>query len=409
MYTMKGVIVLGLIAASAFVSAGSGNPDNEKRGARPIPGFLEKGISWLADAQFENGGWGAGTHAHQEIRDPKAVHVDPATTAISAMALVRAGSTLKKGPYASNVFRALSYLLGEVEKSPEESANITTLSGTQPQVKLGQNVDVSLCSQFLSRILPYTKGDAKLEKRVTAALDKCLRKLERGHNSDGSYAGGTWAGVLQSAMAYSALEQGEAAGRKVDSSVIQRSREYQKGNMNVATGEVKTDKSAGVSLYTITGNQRATAQEARKSDELLRDAKEKGKLSHDAEVNVENLVKAGAKRPEAERLYKSYAQNEAGKRQLADEQVLSGFGNNGGEEYLSYMMTSESMVITGSKDWSDWTGKMGGRFEKVQNSNGSWSGHHCITSPVFCTAAVIMTVTANRDADILVANKNRKG
>lgn len=89
--------------------------------------------------------------------------------------------------------------------------------------------------------------------------------------------------------------------------------------------------------------------------------------------------------------------------------MLSGFGNNGGEEYMSHMMTSESMVITGSSEWNDWYGKMAGRFEKIQNSNGSWSGHHCITSPVFCTAAVILSLTADRDAHILVGEKKGKG
>jgi len=103
---------------------------------------------------------------------------------------------------------------------------------------------------------------------------------------------------------------------------------------------------------------------------------------------------------------KSYKQNQIGRQQLQDEQVLSGFGNNGGEEYLSHMMTSESLVITDRNEWSAWSQKMGQRFEKIQNPNGSWSGHHCITSPVFCTAAVVMAVTADRDAELLAGKVN---
>src|SRR5438093_8417635 len=37
----------------------------------PIPGFVEKGIDWIVSAQHPNGGWGAGSHAHQDVRDPK--------------------------------------------------------------------------------------------------------------------------------------------------------------------------------------------------------------------------------------------------------------------------------------------------------------------------------------------------
>jgi hypothetical protein len=94
---------------------------------------------------------------------------------------------------------------------------------------------------------------------------------------------------------------------------------------------------------------------------------------------------------------------------LQSEEVLSGFGNNGGEEFLSYMMTSESLVATDDKEWDNWHKRMNGLFEKIQNPDGSWSGHHCITSPVFCTAAVIMTLGADRDAVVLKTEKKKVG
>jgi hypothetical protein len=300
----------------------------------------------------------------------------------------------------------LCSLLEQVEASPEESTNITSLSGTQPQTKLGSNIDVSFCAQFFSRILPHLGQQASLEKRVTSGLDKCLRKLQRGQNSDGSFAGGTWAGVLQSAMANSALELGQAAGGEVAEDALVRSKEYQQGNLDVHSGEVRTDAAAGVSLYALTGTQRATARDARKTEEILSEAKGKGLVAKNAEPTVDNLMKAGTPQPEAEKLMKSYKQNQIGRQQLQDEQVLSGFGNNGGEEYLSHMMTSESLVITDRNEWSAWSQKMGQRFEKIQNPNGSWSGHHCITSPVFCTAAVVMAVTADRDAELLAGKVN---
>ena len=87
---------------------------------------------------------------------------------------------------------------------------------------------------------------------------------------------------------------------------------------------------------------------------------------------------------------------------LNDENLLRGFGNNGGEEFLSYLMTSESMVITGGDSWKQWNQKIIERLGKIQNPNGSWNGHHCISSPVFCTAAVIQCCTTDRDAGILI-------
>jgi hypothetical protein len=32
----------------------------------------------------------------------------------------------------------------------------------------------------------------------------------------------------------------------------------------------------------------------------------------------------------------------------------------------------------------------------VQNQDGSWTGHHCITGQTFCTAAALLTLMADR-------------
>ena len=206
-------------------------PANE--GFKPIPDFIERGMQWLADAQFENGGWGAGSHAHQNISDPREVKIDAATTAFSAMALMRSGSTLTSGPYRGNIYRALDYLLMLVERSPEGDFHLSTVTGTQPQVKLGQNIDVSMVTQFLSEILIYTKHDQELHDRVGLSLDVCLHKLEDSQDADGSWnSRGGWAGVLQSAMANNALEMADAIGREVDQEALDRSREYQKDNID---------------------------------------------------------------------------------------------------------------------------------------------------------------------------------
>ncbi len=73
---------------------------------------------------------------------------------------------------------------------------------------------------------------------------------------------------------------------------------------------------------------------------------------------------------------------------------MSGFGNNGGEEFMSYLQTGESMIIGKDNSWKNWYDSMSGRLLRIQNDDGSWSGHHCITSPVFCTAAVIQAWNA---------------
>jgi hypothetical protein len=372
---------------------------------KELPKFAEKGIDWLASVQFEDGSWGAGSHSAQHLRDARQVQADPGTTAFASLALLRAGNTLESGQYSKNLNKSLQYLLNLVEECPENSERITSISGTQPQVKLGQNIDASLCVKFFTRVLPFTKHDKTLENRVNRAIDKCLSKIQKSQNSDGSVRGGGWAPVLQDAMVTEALETGYNLGRDVDKKALERAKDNQKQNVS-KNGEVKSDKGAGVSLYSVASNQRATAQESRKAQDLIEKAKKEGKLPANAPVNTDNLLKIdGLNREEAEKLADAYTQNEITVRKMQDDEVLRGFGNNGGEEFLSFMMTSESLVITGGDAWTKWQGQMHNMLSSIQNQDGSWNGHHCITSPVFCTAAVILSLTAENDRELLMKEK----
>jgi hypothetical protein len=70
-------------------------------------------------------------------------------------------------------------------------------------------------------------------------------------------------------------------------------------------------------------------------------------------------------------------------------------------------MTSETMLIAGGDKFHQWQDKMQGRLSKIQNADGSWSGLHCITSPVFCTAAVVQCLTADQDVEFLTTMAKR--
>ncbi len=167
---------------------------------------LDRGLSWMIEAQQVDGGWGAGTHQRQDVMNPHAVHTDPATTSMVAMAMLRSGTTLSSGRYSSNLRRALDHLLKAVESAPENSLNVTDQTGTQIQTKLGGNIDVILTSQFLSNIQPHLTDSPALLKRVKAAQDICVNKIQRAQDDNGSIAGSGWAGVLQSSFATNALD-----------------------------------------------------------------------------------------------------------------------------------------------------------------------------------------------------------
>lgn len=363
---------------------------------------MDRGLDWIARAQNKNGGWGAGSHHHQSVYDPHAVATDPATTAMVAMALLRSGTSLTAGTYASQLQKALGFILEATEQSAPGSTNITTLTGTQIQTKLGANIDVILASQFLSNVLDYANHDAALKTRIQKALNTCVNKIQKAQDKNGSIAGSGWAGVLQSSFATNALESAQSKGAEVDEVVLEKAREFQKGNYNSKTGDVKTDMGAGVVLYSVTGSARASAKEARKVKEELARAKNDGRLEQSAPATAENLEKIGYDKDKALKYSTSYEVYESAKVQAQREDVLDGFGNNGGEEFLSYLQTGESMIIGKDNSWKNWYDNMSGRILKIQNNDGSWNGHHCITSPVFCTATCLLILSVNNDIEKLL-------
>jgi hypothetical protein len=359
-------------------------------------------LDWISKAQLKDGGWGAGSHARQSVFDPHAVSSDPATTAMVAMALLRCGSTPTTGKYAAQLSLATNYLVKQVEAATADDLNITTQTGTQPQVKLGQNIDVVLTTQYLTNLMDYIVNNNVLKSRVSKCLDKCVVKIQMAQNANGSTKGAGWAGVLQSSFAANALESAHAAGAKVDEKKLANARNYQKGNYNTKTEAVSAADGAGVMLYAVSGSARSSALEARKAKEKIESAKREGRLAPSAMVNMENLKKAGMAEDEAIKYFAAYEINQSSKIQAQRNDVMEGFGSNGGEEFLSYLQTGEGLIMSKDVEWKKWYDNVSGKLVRIQNNDGSWNGHHCITSPVFCTATSLLILSVQNDMERLM-------
>jgi hypothetical protein len=363
----------------------------------------QRALGWLVKAQGQDGGFGAGAHARQDIRDPHAVATDPATTAMVGMAILRMGSTPTNGAHAHQLARLTEYLLKHVEQAGPAATNITALQGTQIQAKLGANIDVALTTQFLSNLSAKLDQKDPLKNRVLQAMNICTGIIQRAQNTDGSMQGDGWAGVLQSSFAASALESARAQGAVVDDKSLQQARQYNKQNFDVNNNSVAVERAAGITLYAVSGSTRSAAAEAREAEEKVAKAKKEGRIAADAPMSPEVLQDAGVSVTEAERLNTAYQVYNAAKVQAQDERVLTGFGNNGGEEFLSFLQTGESMIIAKDQGWRDWYLATTERLVSIQTSDGSWQGHHCITSPVFCTATSLLILSVNNDIDQLMA------
>jgi hypothetical protein len=380
--------IFGLDGAAGDTNLFSPSPEVNKA--------VKLGSEWITGAQGNDGGWGAGSYYNQEIMDPHAVPSDPATTSIVGMALLRSDSTNENGDLSNVLQKATEFLLKAIENCPDNQPYITRLENTQPQVKLGRNIDVILTAQYFTNLLHYQQNNQELKKRIDKALGKCIGRIQKGQDKDGSWKDGGWAPVLQSALANNVLETAQGLGVFVDSGVLKKSQKYQNENFDVNTKSAVTDKSAGVVLYSISSTARASANEAKKAKDIVAKAKKEGKIK-DEKITEENLIAAGTSVTSAKGYVTAYSINSSANQEALRGDVMDGFGSNGGEEYLSYLMTGESMVIQGGEDWKKWYEMMTGKLVKIQNQDGSWQGHHCITSPVFCTAACLLILSIHRD------------
>jgi hypothetical protein len=326
---------------------------------------------------------------------------DLADTCTAALAFLRAGSTPQAGPYADNLNKAVGFVCDQVERSDQGSLYVTDVIGTRLQQKLGTYIDTFLAALLLAEVKDRMPDDAATA-RVAAALDKVLHKIERNQQSDGSWANVGWAPALTQAMAGKAINRAVQAGAEVDDNVLKKAEEHGRGQFDERQGGFRAERAANIDLYAA-----AAAVSA------MQDSDNTNKVQQEAILYGRPLTPMDAAGRELE--LKRIDDNEKELRQakdvieekLKDRRFVAGFGSNGGEEFLSYMMLGESLVVDGGKAWQEWDSSMTANLNRIQNEDGSWTGHHCITGRTFCTASALLVLTVDR-APVPLAAKIRK-
>jgi hypothetical protein len=270
------------------------------------------------------------------------------------------------------------------------------------QSKIGQYVDTFMASQLLSE-LKSKSGDEAFERRVGNALDKVLAKIEKNQRTNGTWDGSGWAPSLSQAMASKGLNRAAQAGAIVNREVIDKTEDYAEKQFDGS--KVGAEGSAGVELYNAAASAGAMRDSRSTKETEIKKDRELAEKSKDVAERA-----AAKKRVES---YDRTVQRQAAVEQglvskLEDSRFVSGFGSNGGEEFLSYMLVAESLVVKGGEEWTKWDQKMTANLIRVQNNDGSWSGHHCITGKTFVTSAALLVLTADR-APVPLAAQLKKG
>ncbi len=425
----------------------------------PLADFTQKGLAYLAGQQNTDGGWGQGggwRTASQggrvegaDVKDPS----DVGNTCVAVLSLVRSGSLPAAGEYAAHVTKGIDYICTNVERADRQSIWVTDVRDTQLQSKIGQYVDTFLAALVLSELkgkVPADKGGS----RIDAACRKVIAKIESNQKEDGTFAGnGGWASVLSQGLASKALNRAVQNGVSVRAEVLKRDFAQAEGQLAAAgavavpvadgsspSGEesakpvekpkvIKDGESiaesagrgsgfagrgglasggadAGVQLYSLSANASRVADLKISQD---KDRKRAARVLTSETSSKEEKAQASEQLREFDRVAETQKQATDGLiKRLDDKQFIAGFGNNGGEEFLSHMNISENLCALGGQEWERWNKSISDVIGNVQNGDGSWSGHHCITGRTFCTSAALLTLMADRAPSPVVENPSSK-
>jgi hypothetical protein len=385
---------------------------------KPLSPSVKKGLDWLVEHQLPGGGWGEGEESpamrgsgrNESLRDTPNV----ADTCIAALALIRSGSTPREGPYRGAIAKAVRYVRSQVEESDAESLAVTRVQGTRVQLKLGPNIDTFLASMFLAEV----KGrmpDEVSEQAVELALHKVLGKIERHQKVDGGFDGQGWAPILAQAMCGKGINRARQAGAMVSDRALARAEtgarlafEASSRPATIAGGPIAATRrtfsadgtmmaglsgSAGIELYSRAASVGVLQDSVNTNQVVAKGLRDKIARAKDQKERAEAEQKLGqiARAEEVQR--KAQA---AVVERLDDPRFIAGFGSNGGEEFLSYMNLAESLVVKGGDEWKRWDAQMTANLNRVQDGDGSWSGHHCITGRTFCTSTALLVLMADR-------------
>jgi len=369
----------------------------------PVAQAIAKGEKWLVSVQGKDGGWGQDGGETSYVRQGERLEStgnDVANTAVAAEALLHTGNTPNAGPYRESLQRAVRFILAHVDKSPADGLAVTDVMGTQIQRKLGPYIDTFLTSKLLAE-LDGRMGDAQANLRVRRSLEKCVAKIEKNQLKDGSWnVAGGWAPILGTSLASQTLYAAQAKGlavapmamAKVDTYTMATAMPAGVGGTGAgigvgAGGGVGSGVGGGVGGGIVSRDSvrsfsapRAEVSAVSAGVPLYKRAQEMEQLSRTETDRKKNATTINAIEKE-----------------LSDPRFVAGFGSVGGEEFFSYLNISDSLHRAGGEPWHKWNQGMTAKLLTMQNEDGTWAGHHCITGRVAVTSAAILMLTVDRE------------
>lgn len=315
---------------------GTSSGDITPRGLRAI----DLGTRWLVSAIHHHG-----------VGVDQDSPPDLGCTAITGLALLSQGNTPRGGRYSRDVERLMDVILLRIDELPETGRN--GHQQTLIQRKIGHNADLFLSALFLSQVL----GESGLaENEVRQALEKLVRLISRSQGPDGTWGSDSWAPVLGTVLGWESLRASASCGLKVEASASLAG----KALIEKLKARSDQDRDWMHNFYKEAAGIRVLHSLGYRNDPTF----------EEAVLKIVTLVQ-NDDRP---------------------------FVQAGGEEFLAFSLVTESLLQQPRESWKPWYPTVRDKLIRIQNKDGSWSGHHCITARTFCTAAALLTLQAPQRA-----------
>jgi hypothetical protein len=298
---------------------------------------IDRGTDWLMSCMRPDGLFGP------DLNQP----ADLSCTSIAGLALLSQGNTPLGGKHSEELRRIIDAVLIMVKWLPAQPRDERSI--TLVQRKIGLHADRFLAALFLSQAL----GDADAaDPEIRAALVKLVDEIGAAQGKDGTWGDESWAPVLGTVLGWESLRSANTCGLQVHASA----------------------RLAGDALL-----ERLQAKGRRRESwmhDFYKDASSirvLHSLGYEDEPAFQDCVKRTLK--------------------FAREDDRP-FTQAGGEEFLAFFLVTECMLNSDDPQWQAWYPTVSKKIIRIQNNDGSWSGHHCIVQRTFCTAAALLTLQA---------------
>ncbi len=298
---------------------------------------IDRGMKWLLSA----------INSHGQVGADRGLPADLSCTAVTGLALLAEGNTPNGGPHAKELRLVLDAVLTMVERLPR--GHRAVFEATLVQRKIGANADRFFAALFLSEVLGEAGDD---DEDIRRALDTLVVDICAAQGKDGSWGDESWAPVLGTVMGWECLRSSASSGLKVDASAKLAS----DGLLAKLRIAMDSQESWMHDFYKNAASIRVLYSMGFREDPVFHECRKK--VLKFAEWSDRPFTEAG------------------------------------GEEFLGFFLVTECLLQDDTGAGREWYPTIARKLVRVQNADGSWTGHHCITHRTFCTAAALLSLQA---------------